>query len=80
MSLVNSKETSSTLLSINEITTAVEPSPSCQSKNFTLEELLSSWEIIIVAGFLLFTNIITVILLFLSCLCLLRSRRKHVKM
>ena len=78
ISLLNSKETSSTLLSINEITTAVEPSPSSQSKNCYC--LKDNSGLIIGVGFLLLTNIITVIVFIISCLWLLKSIRNHEKL
>ena len=74
-----------TLSSINEITTLVngittfvKPTPSSQSiaNNTSCVENSSSWPIIGV-GFLLFTNLITVIVFIISCLWILK--RKHKK-
>ena len=70
--------------SINDITTLVDGittfvTPSCQSnaQDSNCEENSSSWSIIGVV-FLLFTNLITVIVFIISCLWLLR--RKHKKL
>ena len=64
---------------VDEITIFVTPTPSCQSnaQDSNCEENSSSWSTIGV-GFLLFTNIITVIVFIISCLWLLR--RKHKKL
>ena len=64
---------------VNGITTFVIPTPSCQSnaQDSNCEDNSSSWSIIGV-GFLLFTNLITVVVLIISCLWLLR--RKHKKL
>ena len=57
----------------------LRPTPSSQSNDYNCGEN-SSLGSNVGVGLLLFTNIITVIVFIISCLWLLRSRRKHGKL
>ena len=67
---------------INRITIIANPTSSSQLNNCNYEgnSQESSSGPIIGVGVLLFTNIITVIIFIISCLYLLRSRRRHEKL
>ena len=65
-----------TTLSVNEATITIKPSS--QSSNFICDQM--SLLLSIGVGFLLFTNLITITLFIISCLWLLRSKRRHEKL
>ena len=64
---------------VNKITTIVKLTPTSQSNNSNCGDDLSLWPII-GAGFLLFTNVITIIVLIIISLLFLRYMRKHKKL
>ena len=67
-----------TTLSVNEVTTIVKPTASSQSSNYICDQV--SLLLSIGVGFLLFTNLITIIVFIISCIWLLRSKRRHEKL
>ena len=66
------------LSSVNEVTIIVKPIPSSQSSNYICDQV--SLLLSIGVGFLLFTNLITIIVFIISCLWFIKSKRRHKKL
>ena len=64
--------------SVNEVTIIVKPTASSQSSNYICDQV--SLLLSIGVGFLLFTNLITIIVFIISCLWFIRSKRRHKKL